>query len=366
VALATFPTVEMASHHIDKEVNLFLKQIFCVVGRNSPYNINDFVRILLDAAEHMDFTNNTCVRVGGPSGETVFSRLNGADFEKIKSAFYSTLGRILVLVKRQLRNRQAAFCFDLTDEPYYGKVKGLWIHPQKPAQGSTGCFKYITLSCTDRNVKFILGSLPVRIGADIAGHVTELVNIARQFINPEIVLFDRGFDDYRLVEALQKAGLRYQILWRKHKWSKKAFRMMKRGEMKEVCRIGTYSRNKSKNKVNVRFVIIKSYKRYKNSKAYNWVFCTNTRQRSQHFYVDKYRKRWNIETTFRVLDNIQIKTTTTNEIIRYFINIFCCLMYNLWKISSILDYSITLKNFVVRSLECIKEIISIEQQTPDG
>lgn len=344
----------------------FLKQIFFVVGHNSPYNLNDFANVLLDAVEHTDFTNNTCVRIGGPTGETVFSRLKDADNRKINNAFCSLLRSIIVPLKRLLRNRRIAFCFDITEEPYYGKVQGIWIHPQKPVNGSTGCFKFITLSCTDRNVKFILGSLPVMIGADIVNLVMDLIENSCRFIVPEILLFDRGFDDYRLVEALQKAKLHYQILWRKNKWTTKLFKKMKRGEVKESNRQGTYSKDKSKHKVKLRFVLIKKYKRYKNTKAYNWVFCTNTRQRSQHFYVDKYRKRWNIETVFRVLDNIQIKTTTKNEIIRFFINIFCCLVYNLWKLRTIEGWNITLKNFVVGVIDEIIIFINKIEDIPDG
>ena len=356
----------MASNHIDKCLKRFLKDIFFVVGRNSPYQLNDFVQVLLDAVEHTDFTNNTCVRLGGPTGETVFSRLKEANFEKIKNAFYGFLRVTWSSLKRFLRNRYVGLAFDITDEPYYGKVEGLWIHPQKPVQGSTGCFKYITVSCTDRNNKFILGSLPVRIGADIVALVMEMVEHARRFITPDILLFDRGFDDYRLVEALQRARLRYQILWRKNKWTTKVFKKIKRGEIKEVNRRGTYSRDMTKHKVNIRFVLIKKYKRYKKGKAYNWVFCTNTRNKSQHYYVDKYRKRWNIETVFRVLDNIQIKTTTKNEVIRYFITMFCCLVYNLWKLTNILECSITIKNFVVSVVTCVEKVLNVQQHLPDG
>ncbi|MFH1511680.1 MAG: transposase, partial [Candidatus Woesearchaeota archaeon] len=256
--------------------------------------------------------------------------------------------------------------FDTTDEAYYGKVSGLWIHPQRPVAGSTGCFKFITVSCTDRNTKLILGSLPVRTGAGTVELVMELVEQALQFVRPEIALFDRGFDDYRLVEALQKVRLRYQILWRKHKWARAFFKTMKRGAVQEVAREGNYSRDKSKHKVKLRFVLIKKYKRYRNGKAYDWVFCTNTRQRSQHFYVDKYRKRWNIETAFRVLDNIQIKTTTRNEVIRYFINMFCCLVYNLWKCANLLEGKITLKNFVAKIAKTIRFMQQEISRDPGG
>ncbi|MFH1511432.1 MAG: hypothetical protein ABIF10_07100, partial [Candidatus Woesearchaeota archaeon] len=147
----------MVCDTIHKRVKNFLKHIFCVVGKNSPYQLSDFVHVLLDAVEHTDFTNNTCVRVGGPTGETVFARLKDADFEKVKKAFFAFLKDCFAILKRLLRNRQIALAFDTTDEAYYGKVSGLWIHPQRPVAGSTGCFKFITVSCTDRNTKLILG-----------------------------------------------------------------------------------------------------------------------------------------------------------------------------------------------------------------
>ena len=79
----------------------FLNKTFCIVGSNSQYKIDDFVHVLLDAVEHEDFTNNTCVRVGGPTGETVFSRLKNVDFFAITSAFHSCLEKILLQTPQQ-------------------------------------------------------------------------------------------------------------------------------------------------------------------------------------------------------------------------------------------------------------------------
>jgi len=337
----------MACHQIDKWIKKFLKDIFCVVGPNSPYQLTDFVHVLLDAVEHTDFTNNTCVRVGGPTGETVFSRLKEADFKKIKTAFFSILQSIYRLFKRLLRNRQVALAFDITDEPFYGKIGGFWIHAEQPVRGCTGCFKFLTISAVNRDNKLILGSLPVPRGADIVELIMELLQSAKKLVHPEILLFDRGFDNLELLARLQEVNVRYQILWRKQAWATKILKKMKRGEVKEVTKMRKYSKDKSKYVVKIRYVFIKRYRRFANGKAYDWVFATNTRQKSQHFYVDKYRKRWGIETVFRVLDNIQIKTTTKNEVIRYFINMFCSLVYNLWKIGNVLEQKMSLKNFVI-------------------
>lgn len=351
----------MLYHNINKYLKRFLKDIFCGVSSNSPYKNNDFLQVLIDAAEHEDFINNTSKRVEGPTGETVFSRLKNADFEKIKTAFYEILKTIFPLVKRLIRNRKVAIAFDMTEEPYYGKIEGLWVHSYCEARGSTGCFKYLTVSAVTKENKFILGSLPVRVGADTVALVSELLVNLRKLVVPERLLFDRGFDSYELIESLQKIGIRYQILWRKDKWTKKILNKMKRNQVKEVVAKKSYTKHKSKNKLRVRFVFIKCYKRYNRGKAFDWVFATNVREKEKRFYVDKYKKRWGIETVFRVLDNIRIKTTTTNETIRYFLNMLCCLLYNLWKLRNLLGEYISLKNFVVYIVKIIEFAVNSQK-----
>jgi len=341
--------LSMPYQDIDKWMKTFLKDIFCGVARNSPYKNNDkFLQILTDAATHQDFITNTSKRVGGPTGETTFSRLKDTDFEQIKTSFYLIMKLVFPLIKRMQRDRKVALTFDITDEPYYGKVAGLWIHPNKPVRGSTGCFKYLVVSMVDREQKFILGSFPIRIGADIVALVMELLVYARRFVKTETLLFDRGFVNLRLIHELQKEKFRYQIFWRKDKWTNKFLRRMKQGQRLEVVALKTYVYNKSKHKLNVRFVFIKGYRRYRKSKSYNWVFATNTRRKHKYLYVDKYKKRWGIETVFRVLDRIGIKTTTKNEIIRCFLHIFCCLLYNLWKCIRFLGSTLSLKNFAAK------------------
>lgn len=335
--------------------------MFCGVSLNSPYNNADFLHVLTDAAEHLDFINNTANRIDGPTGETVFSRLKYTNFEEIKLGFYEILTQIILIIKRRIRNRQIPLAFDITDDPYYGKVEGLWMHPYQPVRGSTGCFKYLTVSAVHYQNRLILGCLPVRIGYDIVDLVIELLTHVRQFFKPELLLFDRGFDNYRLVEALQKTGLRYQILWRKDTWVNKFLKLMKRNETKEVLSEKSYKYNKSTHKLNVRFVLIKNYKRHSKGKAYDWVFVTNTREQTKRCYVDRYKKRWGIETIFRVLDNIGIKTTTKNEIIRYFLVMFCCLLYNLWKCATTLGCFITLKNFIVKLVRVFTEKLLISK-----
>jgi hypothetical protein len=156
------------------------------------------------------------------------------------------------------------------------------------------------------------------------------------------MLYDRGFNSYELIYRLKMHKLGYQILWRQDKgketerWTKKEFKKMKPGELKEVIRQGIFSRHKTTYKFKARFVLIKQYKRKEDDKAYDWVFSTNLKLKSQMWYLRKYKKRWGIETVFRVTDELRIRTSTLKQNIRYFLFVFTCLMYNLWKFAKIM------------------------------
>ena len=338
----------MSSYNINKYIKNLLKHIFFVVGSNTPYKLADFLRVLLDAAEHQDFVNNTCNRLTGPTGETVFSRLQETDFEKIFSAFSLFLDNAFFLLRPKLRNRKIKLAFDITEEPVYGDVIGVWMHAEKPVRGSTGCFKFLTVSVVGQQERLILGSLPVRRGADIPKLVSALLDVAEKHIKTDDLLFDRGFDSYYLVDVLKQRRKKYLLLWRKQKFQKEIHAQMEYGETKEVVIERKYKMNFSSHKVMIRYVFIKR----KSEDDFDWVFVTNTKKS----LIPIYKKRWGIETIFRVLDNVQIKTTSKNAIIRYFLNIFCCALYNLWKIQVISGIKISFKNFVCLFVANIERI----------
>jgi len=258
-----------------------------------------------------------------------------------------------------LRNRQVALAFDITDEPFYGKVEGFWIHAEQPVRGCTGCFKFLTISAVSHENKLILGSLPLSRGADLVELILELLQQAKTFVHPEILLFDRGFDNLELLARLQEAHVRYQILWRKQAWATKILKKMKRGEVKEVIKVRKYSKDKSTFKIKVRYVFIKRYRRFANGKAYNWVFATNTSLTGKEI-VREYMLRWNIETDFRVQDEARIKTKSTRPEVRLFYFLISCLLLFVWNATQ--KFEISFKKFLITlsKTEIVKRKIFFE------
>ena len=355
----------------DKRLICFLKYIFCVVGQNSPFKIVDFLHILITAALTNDFVNNTTIKLQpAPNGQTVFNRLFDCTKEKVETAFNMVMESIAKRINVMLRNRRAVVAFDTTYEPFYGSISSnpFWIHEYKPVNGCNGCFIFITCSIVVGKKKFILGVLPVPIGWNQADYVEKLIKLARRYVVIEACLFDRGFDSYELIARLKKLKVGYQILWKKSKkketWLTKELWKLKPKQMKEFIKEdGYFHKNKTKYYVRTRFIIIIQYSYKEDSEPYDWVFATNRKLKSQMWYIRGYKFRWGIETTYRVTDEVRLKTTTLDEVKRYFLFVFSSLLYNLWKFANLLlKEKVTFATFVFVFSKIVGEHIKFNKE----
>ena len=157
--------------------------------------------------------------------------------------------------------------------------------------------------------------------------------------------YSKGFTSWAIIFHLKALKVPYMIFWRKNgNWYEKDFSSMKDGECKEIQKKGNYHLDKTTNKVSSNFVLIKQH-RYKNKK-YNWIFATNVKFESAEAYVKRYKKRWGIETIYRVTDDIRAYTTSTKAVIRCFLFMITCFVYNIWRcFQMFLGESFTLANF---------------------
>lgn len=373
--LTTFPTVDMSKQTIDKWLKSFLKQIFFVVGSNSPYNLAEFLHILVTAALTKDFVNNTTAKLQpAPNGETVFNRLLECTRDKIELAFNVIMESSCKRIKINLRNRKAILAFDTTYEPFYGNISSnpFWIHEYKPVNGCNGCFVFITVSIVVGENKLILGVLPVPFGWNHADYVEKLIKLARKYIVIEACLFDRGFCEYELIARLKKLKVGYEILWKKDKkretWLTKELDKLRPKEMKVYIKEdGYFHKNKTKHYVRTRFVIIKQYSYKDDKQSYDWVFATNRKLRSQMWYIRGYKRRWGIETIYRVTDEVRIRTTTLDEVKRYFLFAFGCLLYNLWKFANLfLKEKVSFSTFVFVFFQVLTEEVKKNHKPPEN
>jgi hypothetical protein len=149
-------------------------------------------------------------------------------------------------------------------------------------------------------------------------------------------LFDRGFADSKILNLLRERRIKYLMLYPKHRNIKKIIEQTKRRYINRKFKVRD---------VETRLVIGKEEK-------ITWVFVTNMEFADIVKYIRLYKKRWNIETGFRMQDEAQIRTKSKRIEIRYFYFLVALLLYNCWKI---LKAKISFRRFLIeiqRGVEC--------------
>lgn len=334
-------------------VNNFTKSIIREKQRKNKVSTQQITNTLITAAVTLAFVNESCQSTGMVSkSQVIYRKLNGKTPEEIQAYYRAVTMQFLKMLKLYSRNRRFLLSFDLTEEAFYGDVSKaedkLYLHPGSIARGSEYYYKYLTVTITSTGLmNYFLDGMMIPIGCYIEDVMYEIIKFLLDHLPVEMVLFDRGFDSWGVIYKLQQLPVRYLIFWKKQgDWYKEPLDKLKNGECTTVVHHGTYNRGKSPIQVHSRFVLIKQLEYEK--KTYDWLFATNLDKNTSSSYVKRYKKRWAIETIFRVTDDIRIYTTSTNALIRYFLFMFTCLVYNIWKFFQLfLGEDFTLSNMKI-------------------
>jgi hypothetical protein len=307
---------------------------------------------LTNAALNSAFLNESCKSTGQVSkSQVIYRKLDRSSKETIEDYFRENTIIFLKSLKA-CGVRRFLISFDTTKEAFYGDLSKaedkdkLYIHSGSIARGSKYYYEYLTVSITcDVQTKYILDGAILPAGCYVEDLVYDMLEFIMRYIHLELVLFDRGFDSWGLIHKLRDLHIPYLIFWEKQgEWYKKYFKGMKEGEFMRVERTGIYNRDKTNHKVSSDFILIKQLE-YE-GKKYDWIFATNMELETAASYVKRYKKRWCIETIYRITDDIRIYTTSTNSLIRYFLFMFTCLVYNIWRLFQLfLGGRFTLANF---------------------
>ena len=287
-----------------------------------------YVQLLMNAAQANDYVETVCgLDQGLPNADTLFWRLHEcASLGLILQEYKRAVKRIIEAVKRQIRRRRFIIAIDETYDPVYGKIRNQWIHDYtNGVKGATGSYKYIAVSIVSGNLRFIILVIPVpkiNIGTDY--YVKELLIFVKSLIQIDVLLLDRGFYTWGVIKILKELKLRYIILVPKYdkfrEWLKKGAGLHEHQ--------GILYRKETKYDVKTYIALLPNYE------GFDGVFASNIKYKKIFSYVRYYKKRWSIETTFRVQDEVKIKTKSLRPVIRFALFLFECMLYNLWQLKN--------------------------------
>ena len=262
------------------------------------------------------------------------------------------------------RNMYKKFCtnknnltiaFDITPEKFYGKLEGFDIHGTNK-RSINGEFKFLSCCIVDGSEEnYMLATVPVKLGHNtekvVGGMLDDLYRVLG--LKPKLILFDREFYKKKLMNRLSNMGQKYLIFTPKNKMIKRELNNTKKGERRIVYDYEyKFSEDKSTHRNKTNFILVRDYQyRKKNGKVdYDWTFATNLEgealKKLTKKAVKKYKKRWNIETNFRVHDEARIKTKSKSLKNRFFFFAFNQMLLTTWQYIY-KKKGVTFKNFII-------------------
>jgi Transposase DDE domain len=298
----------------------------------SHMGISWFSRImaaLIEAARMHSYVET----VSPSQSDTLHKEIKCSDEELLKHE----MERCVRIALKFLRFGRVKVAIDVTEEPYWGK-KGVVNTRASVHERSEESWQFATLSVVEPYF-FPLMSLPYRQIDDLDTLVIDMLEYLRTLpFKIDLILFDRGFYHAHLIDYLEnkKGGrpLPYLILVPKND-AMKGYIEQTEGILGTFRHEMNYSYKKSKWKPKTTIVVCKGV--IKNKKGEPIDFCLATNKRPCLELVKSYRKRWNIETGFRIHDEATIKTKTSHPLIRYFYHMVGMVIIIMWRMRNYLD-----------------------------
>jgi IS4 transposase len=145
----------------------------------------------------------------------------------------------------------------------------------------------------------------------------------------QLSVFDRGFYDNDLMFELTKSNYTYLIFVPKRKEYGEFFEELR--EKKTIfVHDFTFSKNQSTHEGETYLTFLKQIYDPESKKNYDWIFATNLERMALENLIETYKKRWRIETQFRVQDEARIKCKSKDMKIRYFFFMFEQMLQTIW------------------------------------
>lgn len=252
--------------------------------------------------------------------------------------------------------RHVKVAIDVTEDQYWGDAS---LHTRASAhEKHIESWQYVNLAIVDPYFVPLM-SLPYWQTDSLDEIVIDLLEYLQTLpFNVDLILFDRGFYHWHLIDYLNSKKLPYILFVPKNKAMKK-FIAQTKGPFCVFKHLGKYLMEKSTWIPQTKIVILKGATKNKKGEPIDWCFATN--QPAELQLVSTYRKRWNIETGFRIHDEAKIKSKSAHPLIRFFYHLIGMLFILLWRIQRKIFPTFVFKRFLKH---CERTYLSVQLGTP--
>jgi putative transposase len=278
-----------------------------------------------------------------PTGRTFRGRIERLEEGDIREALTRANDQVLRAIKSHgVFKRRAVAAIDYTREPFYGNPNAKNVVGGRQERGTAWSYCYASIDIVEAGRRLTLYTMTVNQFTEKAQAVEKLVSEARaRGVHIGVVLLDRAFFTIDVITTLMRLGVRFIMPVVKNDKVKRAMLDYDKGEPAKRFTLG--DRGKS---VSFNLAVYPRPKehlpRKKKPSVYDlyFGFATNLPRslaaELPAFIPSEYRRRWGIETGYRVQGNAEAKTTSKNYTVRLLYRMTSVLLYNVWHYANLL------------------------------
>lgn len=307
---------------------------------------------LLDAVAY-----NTYLETVSNKSDTLYLRSKECLTEMVTYAYLDYIHRLSD--KFGWKNKEVMLAFDYTEEDFYGDVQGFDIHGWTGKSGVKGKFKFLTCSIVSDTIKekVPLISIPIQVGHYKSYAILYCIHKIKNYVgNISLVLFDRGFYDKYLMYELSQNEFPYLIFVPKSNDKKELLYPLEKGQHIAIYNYFKVNKDKSNYEGDNILVFLKEIYDTKSDNEYDWVFATNVEEVALSNIISTYKKRWRIETGFRVQDEATIKCKSKDMKIRFFLFVFEQILQTQWV--CFYKEEVSFKQFIIEMHKTCKDLVA--------
>jgi putative transposase len=222
------------------------------------------------------------------------------------------------------------FAIDLTNDPYYGKTDSSnekYVIRSQAKKSTNSFYSYISLYITNKNERFTVSVLPVEKKKPMVEYLCYFLDLIKRLnFKIKVLCLDREFYSIDVFEFFQSNGVPHIVP------------VVRKGEkMKQIlngnkARSTQYVMKNSKKKILLDIIIDVKYLKGKRDKKgrENLGFVVFGVKWSPRKVSTVYRRRFAIESSYRMRNVVRPKTSSKNATIRYFYALVSFLLKNIW------------------------------------
>lgn len=310
---------------------LFGKYDIITLPESANYDCQDTLNVLLHAAtsptNSLESASNDLneknpdLRI--PSADTIFNYIKDNNIEDILSAFRKMNWEIFKMMK--LENTVHDIAIDFHDIPYYGDRNTPGMRGIKPKNGSSWGKSFCTLDIIG-NSHLTLDVIDVNgLNKNYSLFIESLFErLEKMSVKTGTVYLDKEFFNKAVISKLDKLEVDFVIAAKSNQVINRELENHKK-EWGNTSTIFEYQFKQGGPSFNIVAI-------YDDKKKGYILFATNKEAESiekfEKTIPEEYRKRWNIETGYRVKNDFKIRTCTKSPVARTLFFIIQCIMYN--------------------------------------